>query len=113
MTSRIQNKNTKQKERRNFSLNIKVFNIFFICLIVLGGFLYLTQVNSSAVKGYILRDLEIKLEDAKSSNRSLSLQVQELQSINGLTKKIETMGMVPTTDVAYLQMPGNDVAMAK
>ena len=114
MTSRTQNKNTKQKEKTTrYSWSIKSFNIFMICLVVLAGFLYLTQANALAVKGYIIRDLEIKLDDAKVSNRNLELSVQKLQSVGGLAMKSDSIGMVETGEVEYLQLPGGEVAMSK
>jgi len=114
MTSRIQNKNTKQKTTyaTNY-FSVKSFNVFLLGLIILIGFFYLLQVNSMAVKGYVIRDLEVKLEDAKMNNRNLQLQSQGLQSVGGLATKTAELGMVTVDKVEYLQGPGSSVAVAK
>ena len=113
MTERIQNKNTKQNVIVSDYFSVKVFNIALICLIIMAGFLYLTQVNASAVKGYIIRDLEVKFEDSRLINKKLQLQSQAMQSVGGMMKKAGELGMVTGDNVEYLQAPGGGVAMAK
>lgn len=114
MTSRIQNKNTKQKTTAaSFFHNVRAFNICLVCLIILAGFLYLTQVNASAVKGYVIRDLQVKLEDSKLNNKKLEYQAQALQSVGGISAKAAPLGMVVADHVEYLQMPGGEVAVAR
>jgi hypothetical protein len=114
MTERIQNKNQNKGTTNLVSyFSVKTFNIVLICLLVLTGFLYLTQVNASAVKGYIIRDLETKLEDTKLANKKLELQSQAMQSVGGIAAKVEALGMVSVDKVEYLQAPGREVAVAK
>jgi len=114
MTSWVQNQNTRQKSvvfRSYFSLS--TFNIAIICLLVAFGFLYLTQVNALAVQGYVLRDLETKLEDYKLNNRNLEIQNQAKQSVSNLKDKVTQLGMVNADQVEYLQAPGGKVAVAR
>jgi len=112
MTNRIQNQNTKQKETGlNEYFSIKVFNIFIIGLIVITGFLYLTQVNASAVKGYIIKDLETKLEQEKVNTQNLELEAQAKQSVSNVAEKIQALGLVNADKVEYLQVAGGTVAM--
>jgi len=113
MSPRIQNKNKNKKTTTRVSFGIKTFNIVLICLIFLAGFLYLTQVNASAVKGYIIRDLEIKKEKLTRQNKKLELTSQALQSVSGVSTKIQELGMVNVDDIDYLQAPGGEVAVAK
>ncbi len=97
----------------NFYFGTKTFNIILICLIILTGFLYLSQVNASAVKGYIIRDLEMKLEEAKVNYKDLELESQAHQSVGGMAAKAQELGMVGVENVEYIQLPGGEVAVVK
>lgn len=113
MTDRIQNKKTKNQNKNQSWLTWKNINVFLLLVIGLAGFVYLTQVNASAVNGYVIRDLEIKLEETKLNNSRLELQVQAKQSVGDVGTKVAVLGMVSADNVEYLQMPGGEVAMAK
>ncbi|MFA6534092.1 MAG: hypothetical protein WCT37_02860 [Patescibacteria group bacterium] len=129
MTTYIQNKKThllrqiggfggQAKQKDNGRETSRVFsyrhlNIGLICLIILTGFFYLTQVNASAVKGYIIADLGAKLEAAQTENRKLELTSQSLQSVGDLAEKTKELGLVDAGQVEYLQAPGGVVAVAR
>ncbi|MBI5621535.1 hypothetical protein HY933_01565 [Candidatus Falkowbacteria bacterium] len=114
MSPLIKNQNqNKIVDVSRVSFGIKTFNIAIICLIIVTGFLYLTQVNASAVKGYIIRDLEMKREEAKLANRKLELQAAGMQSVGAVSDKISQLGMVSADSVEYLQLPGGEVAVAR
>ena len=82
-------------------------------MIVLAGFLYLTQVNASAVKGYIIRDLELKIEEQKIISKNLELTSQEKQSVSSVVSRVTEMGLVSADQIKYLQAPGGEVAVAR
>ena len=107
-----QNKN-KTVSTVRVSFGVKTFNIVLSCLVILTGFLYLTQVNASAVKGYVIRDLEVKREEVNLENRKFELRSQAMQSVGGITTKIIELGMVNVDQVEYLQLPGGEVAIAR
>ena len=114
MSPRIKNKNkNKQSTNTTAFFGIKTWNIFLICLIILTGFLYLTQVNASAVKGYVIRDLEIQQEEIVLNSRKLELESQAMQSVGGIAAKVQELGMVTADEVEYFQLPGGEVAVAK
>jgi len=82
-----------------------------LLLIFMFGFLYLTQVNATATKGFIIRDLEKKLETSKNNNLALELDVRNLQSVGGLQDKVAILGMVPVKNIEYLSSQSGVVAM--
>ena len=83
-------------------VKIKVLNMLIIGLVVFFSVGYLVQVNSLAVKGYAIKELEGKISELKQDGKNLELQVLELQSIDNIKNKVSQLQMVDTGKVDYL-----------
>ena len=85
-------------------------NIAILILIFSMGFLYLVQVNKATTKGYQMRDLETRINVVEESNQKLEIQVTELQTLDSIKERSQTLGMVPTDKVKYIKVTGSTVA---
>lgn len=110
--SLIQNKNKRErleaKPRVWYKLfaNVKTVNIALAVLICLFGVLYLAQINSMAVKGFAIKDLEDKQAALKENIRKVEFQVAEMQSTAKIQERINGLEMVSVAKVDYAKTSG-------
>jgi len=103
----IQNKNKSEKFEAKprswykFFLNVKTLNIMIIVLICLAGVLYLAEINSMAIKGFAIKDLEEQQNTLKESIRRMEFQVAEMQSTAKIQERIAGLNMVGVAKVDY------------
>ena len=83
-------------------ISVRLFNLIIIGLIIFSGATYLVQMNSLAIKGYKIEDLETKIAELKQEGESLELQVSELQSVKSIRDKVSQLNMVSEGRVEYL-----------
>ncbi len=113
----IQNKNKKEKfeakprSLRKFFLNVKVLNIALIVLICLCGVLYLAEINSMAIKGFAIKDLEERQNTLKESIRKMEFQVAEMESTAKIQERIAGLNMVSVASVDYAAAGAGIVAV--
>jgi len=72
--------------------------------------MYLFEVNSIAVKGFRVRDLEKQIAELRYENEKLQLQAVELKSMTDLSAKVIELEMVPVEEITYLDTTGQVVA---
>lgn len=117
MINQNQNQNTTS---RFFSaslirqyVSLPTLNVVVMIMLAMVGVFYLTQVNGTAVSGFRLRDLELKLEDTQRTHRQLELQRQARQSVSDVLANGTALGMVTVDKIDYLRLPGGTVASAR
>lgn len=92
----------RKKVFRKMKIDIKILNLVIIGLIVVMSITYLIQVNSFAVKGYKIKELEKKITELKQAGKSLELQVLNLQSMDNVQSKVDQLNMVAVGKTEYL-----------
>jgi len=108
----IQNKNKKErfeaKPRAWYKIfsNVKTINIALVVLICLFGVLYLAEINSMAIKGFAIKDLEDKQSALKENIRKVEFQVAEMQSTAKIQERINSLSMVGVARVDYAKTSG-------
>lgn len=108
----IQNKNKKERAEvrprswYRFFMNVKTFNILILASICFFGALYLAQINSMAIKGFAIKDLEDKQATLKESIRKVEFQVAEMQSTAKIQERIGSLSMVGVARVDYVTGSG-------
>lgn len=111
---------TRRKKRSNsfnmkasfvsFSGNKKVVSIGVGCLVVVSFITYLVQINAMATKGFEIRKLEDNIVALQKKNKSLQLDMIELQSMTTLKNKVRSMNLVEADEVAYYNSVGTRFA---
>ena len=83
-----------------------------VCAIGCLGF-YLYEVNKTSSKGFELRTLEKRLEQARASVLSYEDQAAQLQAVSSLQEKIGALGYVPVDQMEFIDPAASGVAVAK
>lgn len=108
----IQKKSRKQRFDNKpifwykFLFSTRVLNIVVAAAICFVGILYLGQINSMAIKGFKIKELEEKQTALKENIRKTEFQVAELQSVQKIQERINNLGMVSVARVEYASSGG-------
>jgi hypothetical protein len=93
--------------------NVTRVNMVTFAVLVAICFAYIVQVNSTASKGYQIRDLENTIRELSVSNQQSELEIHQAQSLENIQHAVKMIGMVPSDQVVYLDARGGSVAFAK
>ena len=66
------------------------------------GLLYLLQVNDTATKGYVIRDLESQVQALEERKASLEVYAARMQSLARIQKAIKGKDLVASKDIQYV-----------
>lgn len=89
--------------------NKKLIAYFLTLLIILFSVLYIVQANNVATWGFKIQKYQSELLSSQSENKSLGLNLSEVQSLKFLEEKIGSLNMVKVGKVEYLS-PVSEVA---
>lgn len=98
--------NTKKKSIKGF-INSAVL-IFSIILI--SGVAYLYSINSSAVKGYQVKQIEKEIQELKKENENLKIKEAQLKSLYHIEESSKNLNMGDLKNISYIEESGS-VAM--
>lgn len=101
LTKKTKVKNLQPKNKK-MSISIKLLNLIIVGLIIFSGTTYLVQMNSLAIKGYKIEELQTKIDELNQEGENLELQVSELQSVKSIKDKVSQLNMVSDGKVEYL-----------
>lgn len=92
-----------QAEPRSPGLSWSFFalGVFLILLAVVGGFLYIREITSTAASGYDISALERRAGELRVEETRLQLEAAELQSLRRIEERLPKLNLVPAADVAY------------
>ena len=71
------------------------------------GVAYLLQVGSLSTKGYVIKDLEVRLADLKEQNERLEIEARSLQAIENIETEAHTLNLVPAGVASHPLLDGN------
>jgi len=71
-------------------------------ILLSGG--YLAQISATASKGYAIRSLQNEIDDLKSEKERLEFEVAKDRSMAVVEDKVAAMGMVPVSEIEYLDV---------
>jgi cell division protein FtsB len=91
--------NTKTQNNNGF-INIK---LMAGALLIMAGILYIYSINSAAVKGYQMRQIENQISDLQKQNDKLKIQEAELKSLYHVEEATKDLNMAQTTNVSYVE----------
>lgn len=100
--------NTKRKKNTE-KKNIKGFinsDFLVVVLLIIVAAAYLYSINSSAVKGYQIRQAEKKVLELKKENENLKIKEAELKSLYHIEESSRNLNMENLKNVSYIQETG-------
>ncbi len=93
--------------------NVTRVNVVTFAVLIAVSFSYIVQVNSTASKGYQIRDLENSIHELTVQNQQSELAIHEAQSLDTIQHVVKMIGMVPADQAAYVDARGGSVALAR
>lgn len=95
------------------SAHIWQINVVTFSVLILLGFAYIFQVNSTASKGYTMRELETRIQELTVANQQIETEVNEAQSLSRISRAVKMIGMVKAEAPVYVNAGSPSVAFAK
>lgn len=72
-------------------------------LLVVAGILYIYSINSSAVKGYQIKQVEKEISDLQKENEKLKIQEAELKSLYHVEEASKQLNMGEMKNISYIE----------
>lgn len=91
-------------------LGLKFFSGLGIVFVFIAGGFYLYEVNSAAIKGFKIKELERKVENLRAENKKLENNSAKYESITATQEKTRDLQMVPSRVVEYVSVTSGGVA---
>lgn len=79
---------------------------FVFTVLILGGIVYLFQVNDLATKGFEVKEIETKIDDLQEERKNLKLKETELKSMYNLEKEVKDLNLVNCSNISYIEKDG-------
>lgn len=79
------------------------FNVLALSSMVILAVVYITQVNTSVAKGYVLRDIEGHIRELTLQNQQLEGEARSLQSLDHVSGAVQLLGLVPAGQPVYIR----------
>ena len=100
---------TKSRKREKF-FYLPWVNQFLLCTIIVCGIGYLISVNDISIKGFVLTDLKIQLEEKQKEQEKLKISSLSLQAMNNVEARAMELKMVKVDTIDYID--GNTLGVA-
>lgn len=98
--------NVKPRRKINFQL----VNRILAGMIVISGVYYVVSINDLAIKGFVLRDKKVQLENLQEDNNQTELAIAKFESYENIEKRAIEMNMVKVSKIEYINVSGKTVA---
>ncbi len=87
------------------------FRFSLLGLMVFLGVLYVVQTSAISTKGYEIRDLKKQVQDLEKENQNMQFSIANYSSLKSIQERLKGTGMVAVSDVQYVRLAGQAVAM--
>lgn len=114
MSATRKTKRTTQAQSKSVALrlfDIRTLNVMIVVVGALFFVAYLAVNNQASTKGFTIRELERDIAVLEDSQRRLDVETVSLQSMKHVEGRIGDLGMVPVTDVDYIDISPPTVAV--
>ena len=71
---------------------------------------YIFVKNDLSVKGFVINDLQKKVNLLSNEKRDLELELMSIETYGNIAKRIEGLGMVKSEHIEYIEMNNSFVA---
>lgn len=72
-------------------------------LLVISGILYIYAINSSAVKGYQIKQIEKEISELQKENEKLKIREAELKSLYHVEEASKQLNMGEMRNISYVE----------
>lgn len=107
---------SKKQRQKTIGLGFRLGNVslgfFIIILIGVFGLLYISQINSVAVAGYTIKEVDKKIEELQRKNKEIELELARLQSVTNIKNESQKLNMVELSQASFIN-PNTAVAIKK
>jgi len=94
--------NTENKSIKGFINS----TVLIVALIIFSAGIYLYSINSSAAKGYQMKQVEKEINILKKENENLKIKEAELKSLYYIEESSKSLNMEDLKNVSYIQETG-------
>jgi len=94
--------NTEKKSIKGFVNS----TVLIVALLLVCGAIYLYSINSSAVKGYQVRQVEKEIQELEKQNEDLKIREAELKSLYHVEESSKNMNMEDLKNISYIEETG-------
>lgn len=105
MTKTKKFKNSKKQQK--ISLRWTIVNKVVLLLIICFSVYYVACTNDLTVKGFVIQDLKLQVNNLEETNKKLELSVYNLKNTENIDERAQKMKMVKVEKIDYITiMPG-------
>lgn len=97
-----ENKKPLMKTGGKGSIKVGLIGVGF--LMIFASAFYLFQVNSLAIKGYEVKELENKISELEKENKKMQIREMEFRSMYVIEKSAQNFNLVSPENVTYLEV---------
>jgi cell division protein FtsL len=98
------------ENKGSIKIGLASFCFLMVVFAISFGAYYLFQVNTLAMKGYEIKDLENKISELEKENKKMQIKEMELKSMYSIERSAEGFNLVNPRNVSYLEA-GTDVKL--
>ena len=99
----------KTRKRESF-FYLPILNKLLVCLIIVFGIGYLISANDISIKGFVLSDLKIQLEEKQKEQEKLKINSLNMQAMSNIEMRAQELKMVKVDTIDYID--GNTLGVA-
>jgi cell division protein FtsL len=102
----------QRKTKRKINIDKKTIRGFIdstvlvVALLFVAAGIYMYSINSSAAKGYQMRQVEKQIQDLKKENEDLKIKEAELRSLYHIEESSKNLNMGDLKNVSYIEETG-------
>lgn len=89
---------------------LRALNKFLFAAVIAAGLGFVVGVNNLSIKGFVLRELKIRLAEAENDRDSRELRIMELESYENLQARAHDMKMVKVDRIDYVTVVNDEMA---
>lgn len=90
-----------RRERRGISWRVFALGVVLLGLALVGGFVYIREITSTAASGYDVSLLERRASEVRAEEQRLLLERAELESLPRIEEHVRTLNLVPVGSTVY------------
>jgi hypothetical protein len=104
-------KYSKNKKSQRTMLTWKLANKAITILAVFSFVYFVICVNNIATKGFMIKDLKIRVQQISKENQKIELQASELKTLTSINARANSLKMVKVDKIDYLTVMDDTVAL--
>ncbi|MEA3272098.1 MAG: hypothetical protein U9P90_00345 [Patescibacteria group bacterium] len=104
------NKYKNKKRKVKYGIRFRFLTGLCVATLIFVGVFYLYEVNSAAVKGYKIKEIEKKVDELKEENKRLGNLQADYESMQNTNERTKTLQMVASHNIEYITVLSSGVA---